>query len=106
MHAWFTKKLTEMTALAHYCQFQILEAHLILAQTAVNNIYDQPDDSDTDLKRMLSLLALQAESADQPEAAEHLRNALLALQDDAEDGANVISVDFQPSQSFPNRFGA
>lgn len=109
MHSWFTEKLNELTAVAHYCQFPIAEAHFILSQTAVNDIYDKNEQSEVAFERLLSLMVMHAESTGKPEVAAHLQNALDALTDQTGDhhvAENVISVDFQRPSDISNRFGA
>ncbi|CUI65374.1 hypothetical protein [Cognatishimia activa] len=92
MHSWFTQKLNEMTGLAHYCQYPVLKAHFILAQKAVDEIYDKPAHNGVGLAQLLPLLASEAENDGHFEVAGHLRNAMNALNADQE---KVLAVDFR-----------
>ncbi len=95
MHSWFTQKLNEMTALAHYCQFPILKAHFILTQKAVDDMYGKHQPSENDLQRILPLLLMQAESSNAFEVAKHLRRAIDSLEPSRMNNDKIVPVDFQ-----------
>ena len=82
MHSWFTQKLNEMIGLAHYCQYPVLKAHFILAQKAVDEIYDKPTKGGVGLAQLLPLLASEAENDGHSAVAGHLRDAMDALLDE------------------------
>lgn len=94
MYSWFTQKLNEMAGLAHYCDYPVLEAHFVLTQRAVNEVYGEQDAEDTSLKDLLPLMISQAESDGEYEAAHHMRQALQALGQQTTDAENVVAVDF------------
>lgn len=106
MHSWFTQKLNEMTALAHYCHFSILEAHFILAQNAVDEMHGKAKAEENCLQQLLPIMISQAEVSGHTKAAEHLQKALDALGPREAASDNVIPVDFQPAQELRNGFGA
>lgn len=102
MHSWFTEKIGEIADLAHYCNYPVLEAHLSLTQSAVNDIYGNGQSDQADIRQILSLLVTQAEMNGQEEALHHLRQALHALGNHSFDAENVVTLDV--SQSKPKRF--
>ncbi|UZD89873.1 hypothetical protein [Cognatishimia activa] len=94
MHKWFTQKINEMIGLAHYCQYPILKAHLILTQQAIDETYGQSSSDSSSLKRILPLLIKQAELDGNPESARHMRRALEAMESDSILAENVVQVSF------------
>lgn len=94
MHSWFTQKLNEMIGLAHYCQYPILKAHLILTQKTVDEIYGSRKSEDDTLVQVLPLMISQAEIEGKAEAAHHMRQALHALDRKPILADNVVEVDF------------
>lgn len=94
MHSWFSKKIGEMTDVARYCHFPILQAHFVLTQKAVDELYGKTSDQSGSLETILPMLISDAKVSGQAEVLKHLERAAAVLSDKQATTENVVQLDF------------
>ena len=95
MHSWFSKRLNEMIDLSQYCRYPVLQAHFVLTQKAVDELYGQSLNAGRDsLRTILPLLISQAKLMGEEETQAHLEKALATLEAARQEGQNVVSLPF------------
>lgn len=93
MHSWFSKRLNEMIDLSQYCRYPILQAHFVLTQKAVDELYGQSLNAGRDsLRTILPLMISQAKLMGEEKAQAHLEQALAALEAARQEGQNVVTL--------------
>ncbi|MDO6726009.1 MAG: hypothetical protein ACRBBO_07065 [Cognatishimia sp.] len=105
MHSWFSKKIGEMTELAQYCHFPVLQAHFVLTQKAVDELYGKTTEQTDSLETILPMLISDAKDKGQLEVLKHLERAAIAIAETPNSSENIVRLDFSDAERRTSQSG-